>query len=59
MWKTDSKQNATFIKAPNIVTQIPAIGHFRVLPCPFLFCGLVTLTSIRLGIVISGLSSSV
>ena len=37
----------------------PRIGHFRVLPCLCLFCDLVTLTSICLGIVISGLSSSV
>ena len=35
------------------------IGHFRVLPCPCLFCGLVTLTSIHLDLIISGLSSSV
>ena len=30
------------------------IGHFRVHPCPCLFCVLVVLTSICLGIVISG-----
>ena len=33
------------------------IGHFRVLPFQCLFCGLVTLTSICLGIIIFGLSS--
>ena len=35
------------------------LKHFRILPCPCLFWGLVTLTTICLGIVISGLSSLV